>query len=177
MDEKQPLPRYIEYAYSRPALRWTLVLLSVLAVAMSVASFVITEIALLIANPWRALGVALVCAVPFVILTLFRRWFDAPRPYEIYDFSLVTGELPHSKRGRSFPSRHVFSAFVIGTVLTFISPLAGIAVCVFGAALAVSRVLLGIHFIRDVLTGALVGIISGILGTLIVNFGLLAIVA
>ena len=33
-----------------------------------------------------------------------------------------------------------------------------------GLALAASRVLLGIHFIRDVLCGALVGVISGLIG-------------
>lgn len=176
MDAKTALPRYIEYTYSHSALKWLLVLVSYFSVALTAAAFILTEVGLLLADPWRALGVALVCAVPYALVSLFRRWFDAPRPYELYDLSSVTDSLPHSKAGRSFPSRHVFSAFVIGTVLAFIAPLAGIAVCLFGAALAASRVLLGIHFLRDVVAGALIGIISGILGTLIVNFGLLAIV-
>lgn len=175
--EKHKPPRYTEYVYSHPRLQTLLKLLSAFSVSLTVAAFTVAEIALLIQDPWRALGAALVCSVPYAVLSLFRRWFDAPRPYELYDFTGLTDTPPHNKCGRSFPSRHVFSSFVIGTVLAFIAPLAGIAVCLFGAGLAVSRVLLGIHFPRDVITGALVGIISGILGTLIVNFGLLAIVA
>ena len=37
----------------------------------------------------------------------------------------------------------------------------------FGILLSVCRVLLGMHFIRDVLTGALVGILSGVIGILV----------
>ncbi len=176
MSEKALPPAYVIYTYKHPALRWTLAFLSPFSVALTVAAFIFTELALAVSNPWRAFGVALVCFIPYVVLSLFRRWFDAPRPYELFDFSEISEAPPHKKQGRSFPSRHVFSAFVIGTVLTFISPLAGVAVCIFGAALAASRVLLGIHFLRDVVTGALVGIVSGIIGTLIVNFGLLPLV-
>jgi len=42
-------------------------------------------------------------------------------------------------------------------------PLA-IGLLLFGIVLAVSRVLLGIHFIRDVVCGAAVGVISGLVG-------------
>ena len=37
---------------------------------------------------------------------------------------------------------------------------------VFGAVLAALRVLLGVHFIRDVVAGALIGVISGVIGLL-----------
>ena len=39
----------------------------------------------------------------------------------------------------------------------------------FAVILAVSRVLLGIHFIRDVVCGALVGVVSGVIGIVIFN--------
>ena len=38
---------------------------------------------------------------------------------------------------------------------------------VLGAAMAATRVLTGVHFVSDVLAGALIGIMSGIAGALI----------
>lgn len=113
------------------------------------------------------LGIKLIfsAGVPFVLVSILRRIIDAPRPYELYDFY---EKKPKDKKGRSFPSRHVFSAFVIAMLSFPSSPALGAALCVLGIALAVSRVLLGIHFIRDVAAGALIGILSGALGILIV---------
>ena len=86
---------------------------------------------------------------------------DAPRPYELYDFY---ENKPKEREGRSFPSRHAYSAFVIATIAFAYSIPLGIGLVLLGIALAVSRVLLGIHFIRDVVCGAIVGVISGLIG-------------
>src|SRR5699024_2074805 len=45
----------------------------------------------------------------FLLLGLFRKIINAPRPYEIHQF---TPSLSATSIGQSFPSRHVFSAFV-----------------------------------------------------------------
>ena len=112
-----------------------------------------------------AIKVAVFAAVPFVIVTLVRRLINAPRPYEIYPFYK---KKPKGKGGRSFPSRHVFSAFVIAVLGYTVCPVpVVIALMLPGVLLAVSRVLLGIHFIRDVLAGALIGIASGVIGVLL----------
>ena len=103
-------------------------------------------------------------AVPFVFVSIVRRLIRAPRPYELYDFY---ENLPKDKSGSSFPSRHAFSAFVIGTLAMPHSIILGVCVLALGVILSVARVLLGIHFIRDILAGALVGAISGILALLI----------
>ena len=42
----------------------------------------------------------------------------------------------------------------------------GIGLLLLGAVLGVMRVLLGVHFIRDVVAGALIGVISGAIGLL-----------
>ena len=105
----------------------------------------------------------LFAGIPFILVDVFRRIINAKRPYELYDFY----ECPPKKReGRSFPSRHAYSAFVIATLAFAFSIPAGIVMACLGLALCVSRVLLGIHFIRDVLCGAAVGIIAGVLGLL-----------
>jgi membrane-associated phospholipid phosphatase len=107
---------------------------------------------------WR---VVLAPAISFILVSIFRNILNAPRPYE------VTGATPIIKKdtkGKSFPSRHVFSVFVIGATLYFISSPLGIALMLAGCILAVLRVIGGVHFPRDVIAGAVIGILSGILG-------------
>ena len=116
-------------------------------------------------EPMAALKILLSAAVPYVIVTVMRKIINAPRPYEIYDFYNTP---PKNKKGQSFPSRHVFSAFVIATLSYTVSLWLATALLVLGVCLAVSRILLGIHFVRDVVAGALIGIVSGILGIIII---------
>ena len=118
-----------------------------------------------IKEPMVALKLLLSAMIPYIIVTVMRRLIKAPRPYELYGFYSV---FPKNKRGQSFPSRHVFSAFVIATLCWIVSPWLSVALFALGVYLAVSRVLLGIHFIRDVVAGAFIGIISGILGIIII---------
>ena len=116
----------------------------------------------------EALCVVCMTAIPFFTVSLFRRFFNAPRPYELYGFY---DEKPKEQKGRSFPSRHVFSGFIIGcTAFVYSLPLALLAL-ILSLLLAVSRILLGIHFIRDCVCGALIGIISALIG--MASFGLI----
>ena len=139
------------------------------------AAVLIVALGYLAALVWCAFGhykelirLAVSTAIPFVAISLFRLAFNAPRPYELYDLTGLV-DTSGSKRGRSFPSRHVASAFLIGSSLCFINPIAGAIALVLGAGLGACRVLLAKHFVRDVITGALLGGILGCLGMLIVN--------
>jgi len=102
--------------------------------------------------------------VPLVLVSIMRKLISAPRPYELHDFY---EKKPKDKKGESFPSRHVFSAFAIGTLAFTVSHFLTLALILVGLALAVSRVLLGMHFIRDVAAGALAGAVCGVLGIII----------
>lgn len=117
---------------------------------------------------WLSMLVRLVAvtAVPFIFVSLLRRAFNAPRPYELYPLEGFEG----AKRGSSFPSRHVFSAALIGSALCHVSLALGIISLISAIALGACRVLLGRHFIRDVVAGAVSGSLCGALGMLIVNF-------
>ena len=106
----------------------------------------------------------LILAIPFVIVSLVRYFVNAPRPYEIYEFYVSK---PKSKQGQSFPSRHAFSAFAIGTLCMLVNPVVGAITLLFGAVMCFCRVALGIHFIRDVLCGAIIGAVSSIIGIFI----------
>lgn len=102
----------------------------------------------------------LVPAVSFGVLSLARARIDAPRPYEVLAIDPLISK---NTRGRSFPSRHVFSSFVIAMGwLAWRWPV-GVALLVASAMLAVVRVLGGVHWPRDVIVGALLGIAAGVL--------------
>ena len=109
------------------------------------------------------LRLAIATGVPFLAVSLLRHILDLPRPREVFEIDF----LPGKKMGKSFPSRHVFSAFAIGTALCFtILPL-GITVLILGFVTAGCRVCLGNHFIRDVIAGALIGTACSVIGMLI----------
>ena len=114
---------------------------------------------------YTALYAAISLGVPFVLVSVLRRTLSLPRPYEVYDFG---ASIKHS--GGSFPSRHAYSAFAIGSYLLFLNLPLGIAVLVLGALISASRVLLGLHFVRDVLAGAVIGVVAAIIGALIFLF-------
>ena len=115
---------------------------------------------------WDAAIAAASAALGYLAVTVARKLFNYPRPYEVYDFYTVK---PREKRGESFPSRHCYSAFVITTLAWLVSPLVSLGLLVLAALIAVTRVLLGIHFVRDVLCGAAVGLVFGAAGVIIAS--------
>ena len=100
-------------------------------------------------------------AVSFVLLTVVRRIINAPRPYEKFDMPPV---IEKDTKGKSFPSRHVFSAFIIAFTIFISYTGAGIMIALIGVAIAVIRVVGGVHEPRDVIAGAIVGILAGVVG-------------
>lgn len=131
------------------------------ASAVAVAAFALGFRFYLNISPARAIEYLVVLGIPFAIVSLLRKYIGAPRPYEIYDFY---EKKPKDSEKNSFPSRHAFSIFAIGTLTVFIYPVFGAVLFVLGVAMCVCRVLLGYHFIRDVLTGGLIGIVSSLIG-------------
>lgn len=108
----------------------------------------------------------LVPGVSFAALTVLRRAVNAPRPYEVFG---IAPAIRKDTLGKSFPSRHVFSIFVIGMTFLATCPLAwaGPLVLVMGVLLAVVRVISGVHFTKDVLAAAALGILCGALELLL----------
>ena len=112
-------------------------------------------------DPKLTLRLVLTCGVPFVLLSAVRHVLDLPRPFEVYGLEPL---LPRETPGRSFPSRHVFSIFVIGTCFCYLAPWLGGILLALGVILSALRVLSAVHFERDVLVGAAIGILSGVIG-------------
>lgn len=109
------------------------------------------------------LRAVLVPGISFALVTVMRKAINAPRPYEVFGVSPV---IPKDTHGNSFPSRHTFSIFVIAMTFCAVCPLvwAGPAMLAAGVALAVIRVVSGVHFPRDVVAGALLGVLAGVIG-------------
>ncbi len=107
------------------------------------------------------LPAVLVPGVSFAVVTVFRRLYNSKRPYEVYDFDPVISK---NTLGKSFPSRHVFSIFVIAMTFMQVQWDLGIWFMVLGMLLAIIRVFGGVHFIKDVTVGAACGVIFGCIG-------------
>ncbi len=123
---------------------------------------------LLITRDARLLRVFLVPALSFLAVTLLRRLINAKRPYEIFGLSPF---IPRKGTGKSFPSRHVFSAFMITLTYTYIFDAAeasaatiigswvGTILFLLSMDLASIRVRARLHFVRDVVVGAILAIL------------------
>ena len=104
----------------------------------------------------------LVPGISFVLLSIFRDRVNAPRPYEMPGAAppIIKKDAP----GKSFPSRHIFSVFVIAVTFFWVWPIPGVLIGIAGAVLSWCRVTGGVHFPRDVIAGALIGIGCGVIG-------------
>ena len=109
---------------------------------------------------WRLVPLVGVTAVGFVAVSFFRRRFNAPRPYEC---CAIAPLIARDGAGKSFPSRHTFSAFAIAASWFAASVPVAVVLLVAAGVLAVCRVLGGVHFPRDVVAGAFIGSATGAL--------------
>ena len=85
-----------------------------------------------------------------------------PRPYQVHQV-IRLGERPLDHF--SFPSGHTLHAVMITTVLGYIQPLLLVLMLPFTILVALSRMVLGLHYPSDVAVGALIGglVASGII--------------
>ncbi len=106
----------------------------------------------------------LVPAIGFLLVTGLRAWINAPRPYEAMGIPSIT---PKDTKGKSFPSRHAACGSVIAVTALFTAPALGWVLLIVSLLVALSRVMAGVHYIKDVLAGWLLGAAVGLLGFLI----------
>ncbi|MCI1975476.1 MAG: phosphatase PAP2 family protein [Limosilactobacillus sp.] len=105
------------------------------------------------------LPVIIIPGMGFILLSLIRRKLNCPRPYEEWSIRPL---IPRKGKGKSMPSRHVFSATVIALSVMSSSILYGTCLLVLAVLLAVTRVIGGAHYPRDVVAGFLCGLVCGI---------------
>ena len=106
--------------------------------------------------------------VEFPVLCLFlvsvlRTAIDRERPYSEKGANIEPILQKSGKQNKSFPSRHTACAFVISTVILAYMTGAGICLIVLGCVLGYVRFALGVHYPTDLLGGAVLGGICGLL--------------
>ena len=106
-----------------------------------------------------AAGISALLSV--LLFQWLKRFTGRRRPCEIEPHRWAT-LLPPDQF--SFPSGHTMTAFAVAVslALSYPSVTIGLLFCAF--SIAASRILLGMHFLSDVLAGALIGALIGFLG-------------
>lgn len=97
-----------------------------------------------------AINVALSHGLPF-----------RPRPFVYLPASMVHQLIPHANDS-SFPSDHAAGSFAFAIGLFYAGSRSGWWALLLAAAIAVARVFVGVHWPTDVLAGAAVGLLSGV---------------
>ena len=112
----------------------------------------------------RVLGaLAVSVAVANTLLVCIKRRVKRLRPREVVRASSFdVGPLAWFPSDRfSFPSGHALNAFAIGSVLALAYPVAALPALVVAASVAASRIVLGLHWLSDVVAGSLLGLLIG----------------
>lgn len=139
----------------------------------------------LLGNAWGVLGVtapllllaprylwAWLCAAPFAIVfaRAGKALIESPRPAAVVDNALmrIVGEPVHNV---SMPSGHTLTAFAVAAGIYFALPRATrwrfAWLWVLALATGLSRIAVGAHWPGDVVVGAALGLLSGLLGQLL----------
>lgn len=153
-----------DYVLAHPMLQRVVVRCTKFLPGIVYTSYPLMLLILLFTRQDMLLRAVLVPAAGFLICTVLRAKINAPRPYEKLNIPAITKK---DTVGKSFPSRHGACGSVIAVTALWALPPLGIFLLVISVLIAVSRVFAGVHFIRDVLTGWLLGAVVGVIGILL----------
>jgi undecaprenyl-diphosphatase len=110
--------------------------------------------------PWTFLWASVALLLAWSLSSLIKGGVDRARPPLTDGGIHAVGGVPNSS---SFPSGHAATAFAAATVVAILMPRLRTPVLALAALVAFSRVYLGVHFLSDVLAGAVLGIVAGLL--------------
>jgi undecaprenyl-diphosphatase len=117
-------------------------------------------LATILCGIYRRWGVLLMTFVAIAVAdwssTAIKALVDRPRPPLRYPTPKTLVPLP---RDASFPSGHAATSFAAATMLAFAFPRLAPALFVLAAAVAFSRVYVGVHYPLDVIGGAALGVL------------------
>lgn len=107
---------------------------------------------------WRYRAVVMLLSVVLVapMVLLLKRFIHRPRPEGEW------GAIYRKTDPHSFPSGHSVRAFMLAVLAIALGPLwFSIAAAVWAPLVGISRIAMGVHFIADVLVGAVIGLLAG----------------
>jgi undecaprenyl-diphosphatase len=117
-----------------------------------------------------AIALALGALSLLLLVTTIKALTDRARPFNLLRESRVIG---FRESGLSFPSGHTAQTFFIATlVVSHFQPPVGLAIVLYviAALVATTRVYLGVHYPRDAIAGAILGLIWASLDVLIAPY-------
>lgn len=141
--------------WGKAALKWS----NLICAAIFYIAYPLCLLWLLLIRDYFLERAILIPAISFVILSIIRKALNRPRPYEQLK---IVPLLEKRSSGSSFPSRHIFSAFMIAGTVAYVMPL-GYLLYLPATLLALIRVIGGVHYPSDVLAGAIVGVVTTLL--------------
>lgn len=111
---------------------------------------------------WRMVTESLVAAVlvRFVLVELFYFLHFRFRPFVTGQANLL---IPYSPHQTSFPSGHASFYFALSTIIYGYNKKAGIVFFIGSFLISLSRVFVGVHWPSDIVAGAFIGILMGII--------------
>ena len=122
-------------------------------------SYPILLVYIFFADKLLCLKIFLVPLFVFLLVTVLRKIINEQRPYVKYGVSSLFGK---NKTGESMPSRHTASAFVIAMAFMRCNVVLGIIMLVTATLIVLSRILAGVHYIRDVAVGILISLVFSV---------------
>ncbi len=167
-----------EYLAEKPKLDRAVSLLSRGLTIFIYISYTAQALFLLLKKDKKAAGFLGVPAAVFVSGSLIRRSIDAPRPGDVLDLKIrqtgkestrCRGKERNKRKGKSFPSRHSFSAAVVAAAFGWLDKRAGAVMGAAAVCLGICRVLKGSHWIKDVAAGLAYGTGGGLAGFHIID--------
>ena len=94
----------------------------------------------------------------YVISYILKIIFHAPRPFVTHlDVRPLILETPYT----SFPSGHATLFFALATAIYLYDKRAGYVFYVLATLIAISRVVVGVHYPVDIIAGAAIGVLVG----------------
>lgn len=117
---------------------------------------------------WRLLATGTVAvSATNALLVVLKRHFRRTRPCERCPHPFFVEIKPPDPF--SFPSGHTMNAFAFASVVALGAPMLAPALLVVGVSVAASRVVLGMHYVSDVVVGAALGTIVGVCASSLVG--------
>lgn len=132
--------------------------------------WIVLSVLFLVLNKTRRVGVASSLAMIFTFITVnlgIKNIVARIRPYEVVD---GLNRLVEAQSDYSFPSGHTAHAFAVGVVILIMMPKkVGVPIFIISVLMAYSRLYIGVHYPTDVIGGAIIGTLMGLLSVYLVN--------
>ncbi|MBQ3665051.1 MAG: phosphatase PAP2 family protein [Lachnospiraceae bacterium] len=109
--------------------------------------------------------IVLVPVITFLACTVFRKFLNKSRPYERMEIHPL---IIKNKKGQSFPSRHTVSAVIIAMSALYTNVVFGVVMLFIAMIVGALRIMAGVHYVKDVVAGILMGVLFGVMGFYII---------